>query len=137
MWRKVGGTLARVAGMLLVMVLASPARAEATADWKCNAQTEVPPDERIAACTSVLDQGKYGRPALIRAYFNRAAAYRKKGEFERAAADYSALIELYPANMYAYMCRAYSYFHSGDFDRAIADFDRTIQLNPRSRYAYY
>jgi tetratricopeptide (TPR) repeat protein len=137
MWEKAGRTLARVTGTLLVMVLASPALAEETADWKCNAQTEVTPDERIAACTSIIDLGKYGRQALIRAFFNRAAAFRKKGEFQRAAADYGAVIELYPANVYAYYGRAYSYFYLGDFDRAIADSDRTIQLNPRSWYAYY
>jgi lipoprotein NlpI len=137
MWEKAGRTLARVAGTLLVMVVASPAIAEATADWKCNAQTEVPLDERIAACTSIIDQGKYGRPALIRAYFNRAAAYNKKRQFERAAADYSAVLELYPANTYAYYGRAYSYVHSDDFDRAFADYDRVIQLNPRSSHAYY
>jgi lipoprotein NlpI len=85
----------------------------------------------------VLDSGKYGRQGALRAYFNRAGAYNKTREFQRAAADYSALIDLNPENRFVYAFRAYSYFQLGEPDRAIADYDRTIELNQRSRYAYF
>jgi tetratricopeptide (TPR) repeat protein len=134
------GRVARaIVGMVVptaAMMLVWPAFAEPTADWKCNAITDVPLDERIAACTAVIDSGRFGRPSLIRAYFNRAGAYNKKTEFDRAVADYSALMELHPGNIFVYNFRAYSYFQLGELDRAIADYDRAIELNQRSRYAY-
>jgi lipoprotein NlpI len=134
------GRVARaIVGMVVptaAMMLVWPAFAEPTADWKCNAITDVPLDERIAACTAVIDSGRFGRPSLIRAYFNRAGAYNKKTEFDRAVADYSALMEFHPGNIFVYNFRAYSYFQLGELDRAIADYDRAIELNQRSRYAY-
>lgn len=134
------GCVARaIVGMVVptvAIMLVWPAFAEPTADWKRNAITEVPLDERIAGCTAVIDSGRFGRQSLIRAYFNRAAAYNKKTEFDRAVADYSALMEFNPGNIFVYNFRAYSYFQLGELDRAIADYDRAIELNQRSRYAY-
>jgi tetratricopeptide (TPR) repeat protein len=129
--------LAGAAMILAAMMLVSPAAAESVPEWKCNASSDVPSDERIAACTAVIDARRYGRQGLIRAYFSRAAAYNKRGDFERAIADYSQLIQFYPKNMYAYLCRGLSYFRSGNLDRAIADFTQTIQLNPNNYHAYY
>src|SRR5215475_7668109 len=103
---KAGRALIGAAVKLMAIVLVAPAAAEQTADWKCNAFTKVSPDERIAACTSVLEEAKYGRQSVIRARFNRAGAYHAKGEFAQAIADYDALIELYPTNRHAYYCRA-------------------------------
>ena len=81
--------------------LPASAAVEPASDWKCTAITEVSIDERIAACSSALESGKFGRQAELRAHFKRAAAHYKKGEFERAIADYSAVIELHPKNIYA------------------------------------
>lgn len=119
------------------LAFASLATADSATDWKCTATTEVPIDERIAACTSVLDSGKFGQQGAIRAHFNRAAAYNRKGEYDHAIADYDELIRLYPQNMYAYYCRAYSYYQLGDYDHALADYDRVIWLSPRNLRAYY
>jgi lipoprotein NlpI len=134
------GRIARAiayAAMVVGAAFVSPAQAEATQDWKCNALTDIPLDERIAACTSVIETGKYGRLAIVRAYRMRAAAYHTKREFEHAIADYDVLIELDPEMMHAYYCRAVAYLRLGDLERAIPDFDRTIQLNPKNRGAYY
>ncbi|MCK1394840.1 tetratricopeptide repeat protein [Bradyrhizobium sp. 1] len=122
---------------LVALRLVPAAVAEPTTDWKCTAIPEIPVDERIAACTSVLESGKFGERGVIRARFNRAGAYNKKGAFELAVADYSELIKLYPRNVYAYYSRAYSYHQLGELERAIADYGEVIGLNPKDQRAYY
>ncbi|MCS3758402.1 hypothetical protein [Bradyrhizobium centrosematis] len=87
-------TCAAIVWALLVL----PAVAESSPEWKCTAFTEIPTDERIAACTSVLDSGKFGDRGVISARFNRAGAYTKKGAFELAVADYTELTRLFPRN---------------------------------------
>src|SRR5262249_46290570 len=134
---KIGRALIGAAVKLAAIVLVSPAAAEQTVDWKCNAFTKISPDERIAACTTVLEEAKYGRQGIIRAHFNRAGAYHAKGEFARAIADCDAVIKLYPTNRHAYYCRAVSHVYLGDLDRAIADYDRTLELGPKYWGAYY
>jgi len=114
----------------------SPAFAQSVLEGKCSVIATASDDERIAACSSVIDSQKYGRQGAFRAYYVRGGAYLKKREFDRAFADFNAMVELNPGNISVYAYRAYAYFQLGDFDRAIADFGRTIELNPRSRYAW-
>ncbi|OAF06185.1 hypothetical protein AYJ54_21170 [Bradyrhizobium centrolobii] len=134
---RVGRTLSSAAATLAMITLISPAAANSADERKCSALTQVSPDERIAACTSLLQPGKYGRQSTARVYFNRGSANHAKGEYGLAIADYSAAIEIDPTNKLAYYCRAVAYYHLGNLDRAHADFDRAIQLNPRNRIAYY
>jgi tetratricopeptide (TPR) repeat protein len=126
-----------ICAVIVWAVLVSSAVAESTTDWKCTAITEIPVDERIAACTSVLEAGKFGDRGVIRSRFNRAGAYTKKGAFELAVADYTELIRLFPRNPYAYYNRAYSYYQMGELERAIADYGEVIGLNPKDQRAYY
>ncbi|MBR0780837.1 tetratricopeptide repeat protein [Bradyrhizobium iriomotense] len=132
-----GREIVAAAICLAAASLVSPSIAESNTDWKCTAITEIPVDERIAACTSVLDAGKFGERGVISARFNRASAYSKKGAFELAVADYSELIRLHPQNVYAHYNRAYSYYQLGELDRAIADYGEAIRLNPKDQRAYY
>lgn len=120
-----------------VLGFVSPVVADPTTDWKCTAITEIPVDDRIAACTSVLETGKFGERGVIRARFNRAGAYVKKSAFELAVADYSELIRIFPRNHYAYYNRAYAYYQLGELERAIADYGVAIGLNPKDQRAYY
>jgi len=128
--------IAGAAIILVAIMSAAPAAAQSTPEWKCNAQGAIPSDERIAACTSVLESEKYGRQGAIRAYLGCAAAYSDKGDFERAIADYTTFIQLYPKNMFAYYCRGAAYHNMHDCDRAIADYTETILLNPQHLHAY-
>ena len=137
MFGMVGRAIVSAAICLASASFASPAVAEPNADWKCTAIPEIPFDERIAACTSVLESGKFGEHGVITARFNRAGAYNKKGAFELAVADYSELIRLYPQNVYAHYNRAYSYYQLGELERAIADYGEVIGLNPKDQRAYY
>jgi tetratricopeptide (TPR) repeat protein len=94
-------------------------------------------DEAIAACTRIIQD--HGRPAKSRedAYVNRGVEYGKKGDYDRAIADYTEAIRLDPKDPHAYNDRGNAYRYKGDNDRAIADCTEAIRLDPKYAHAYY
>jgi tetratricopeptide (TPR) repeat protein len=103
---------------------------------KCLSTHDIPDDERIADCTSALESGNSSSYYVNRAYDNRASAYFRKGDFDRATDDYGQMIKLYPENVHAYQGRTFAYFRRGDFGQAIADYGRAIELYPNDKYGY-
>ena len=66
-----------------------------------------------------------------------AFADARKGDAERAIADYTRAIELRPDYPKAYNSRGVVYMaHGYERAKAVADFDRAIGLKPDFRYAY-
>jgi tetratricopeptide (TPR) repeat protein len=79
---------------------------------------------------------------LVDDYFCRARAYRVKGDFENAIADYSEIIRLYPRVVLSgwkwwvaayYKCRAQMYYEKGDLSSAVADLTEAMRLDPKGR----
>ena len=60
----------------------------------------------------------------------------KKGDYDRAIADYNKALELDPKDATAYNNRGFTYDNKGDYDKAIADYDAAIRLNPEYARAY-
>ncbi len=117
--------------LLPVSVLAAPdARLAATCD-----QGGVTPDQWIAACSSVADNSAKAADKAI-AFYNRARAYRTKGDNAAALADYTRAIQAMPDFAIAYQNRGVVYNAMGDRTRAIADYTRAIQLKPDLAVAY-
>ena len=71
------------------------------------------------------------------AYHERGKAYLRKGDNDRAIADFDRAIQLDPESANTYNDRGAAYAMKGDYDRAIADLDKAIQLNPRVKNAHY
>ena len=92
-------------------------------------------DELIPVCTKIIAL-KQRPDAKASAYNNRGAAYDKKGDSDRAIADFDTAIELDPTNVDAYNNRGAAYDKKDDSDRAIADFDTAIELDPTNVDAY-
>ncbi len=64
-------------------------------------------------------------------YYNqRGVVYHGRNEIDRAIADYSEALRLYPRNATALSNRARAYEAKGDSARAKADRDATKRLNP-------
>ncbi|MGL5059475.1 MAG: tetratricopeptide repeat protein, partial [Microcoleus sp.] len=95
-------------------------------------------DNTIAQLTTALSEAKPNKTALDPAaiYFYRGTAYSRKGEYERAIADYNQAIQLNPKLAEAFYNRGTAYSNKGEYDRAIADYDRAIQLNPKYAKAF-
>ncbi len=67
------------------------------------------------------------------AYHYRGSAYKDKGDYDQAIADYSRAIELDPKFTNLYVDRADAYMVKGDYDRVIADASRLIELKDLTR----
>jgi tetratricopeptide (TPR) repeat protein len=66
----------------------------------------------------------------------RAALYRTQKEFDKALADYSAIIKLDPQSALAFNNRGYTRMDKGEVDKAIADYTEAIRLDPKYVLAY-
>ena len=71
------------------------------------------------------------------AYDERGKAYLKKGDYDRAIADFNTLIQIDANRADTYHHRGAAYGQKGDLNRAIADFDKAIELDPRLKGAHY
>lgn len=69
------------------------------------------------------------------AYSNRGNAYGKKGEFDRAMADYAKAIELNPNFAKAHYGRGLAYEKTGDRVKAIGDYRKVLEIDPSNQYA--
>jgi tetratricopeptide (TPR) repeat protein len=116
---------------LTIAVLAFIAISPAVADDRsvCTGGTG---DDRIAACTRLLTRN----PKDAGAYSNRGNAYFRKGEYDRAIADFDQAIGLNPKDAGAHSDRGAAYEGKGDNDRALADYTLAININPNFPQAY-
>ena len=68
-------------------------------------------------------------------YHNRGNAFRRKGDYARAIADYDAAIRLSPKEAYSWENRGASKQALGDLDGALADINQAIRLAPDAALA--
>jgi tetratricopeptide (TPR) repeat protein len=116
---------------LLLLLQANAAAAPQDPDWTaCNNSQDH--DASIAGCTRIIDRGNR-EPAAARAvaYRNRADAYFRKSDIERATLDANEAIRLDPNLASAYNTRGHTYLYKSDYDRAIQDYSEAIRLNPK------
>ena len=104
--------------------------------WCTNARSAYTPDQQIEGCTSVIQSGRETQKNKTSARYNRGIVYRKRGDVDRAIADFNEAIQLDPKFVYAYYERGNSYKVKGDFERAAADFNEAIRLDPKFASAY-
>jgi tetratricopeptide (TPR) repeat protein len=83
-------------------------------------------DESIAACNRMLKLDQKDDQARITMF--RGQAYERKGDPDRAFADYNEALRLDPTDPFAYKDRGKAYHARGDLDRAIADYDQSIKF---------
>lgn len=89
-------------------------------------------DEKIAACTRVIDRGeRESRPERSAAYVARARTISDRGDYDIAIRDLDEAIALDPKNVVAANNRGYNFAQKGDYDRAIRDYDEALRINPK------
>ena len=60
------------------------------------------PDRQISGCTSVIERGtRESKENRAMAYHNRGVAFAKKGDKERAIADFRKTLEIDPSDQFA------------------------------------
>src|SRR5689334_101375 len=76
---------------------AMPALAQRSADeQRCTGQQSVTASAQIAACTALIDSGRFSRQNLSILHSNRGIAYGKAGDLDRAVGDFDAAIRITP-----------------------------------------
>jgi tetratricopeptide (TPR) repeat protein len=70
-------------------------------------------------------------------HYQLGNAYTTSHDYERAIAEYSQAIALYPAYVDAYIYRGSAYENQGQFDLARKDYDAAIKRDPASAGAYF
>jgi tetratricopeptide (TPR) repeat protein len=145
---------------IVVALITAGGGRDAVADIvsECDSGT---PDARIAACSEILrasEKGfvtgfvdwlataRAGRNANVaRLYVRRGQAYLSNGEYDKAIADATKVIDMSLPDVYeqhdAYIDRGDAYRLAGEYAKAIADCSEALNLikrwgsNPRDAYA--
>jgi len=120
-----------LAALLILVGLSTSAVAD---DWEDCKQNDS--DKAIAACTQIIGKAPGGDKQLAVAYTYRAIAYRKKGDYDRAFADYAKAVEIDPKYAYAYLSRGVTHRFKSEYDKAIAQFTQAIEIDPKYAVAY-
>jgi tetratricopeptide (TPR) repeat protein len=120
------------AAVAMVVPLIGTAHAQTSPTWqRCiNEPRQVETDEQIAACTTLIDGGQESRTNLAAAHVNRGIALRRKGDSDKALADYDEAVRLQPDVATAFNGRGGIYNDRKEYDRAIAQFDEALRLRP-------
>src|SRR5665213_1861660 len=102
----------------------------------CSNQTEDLAEQRIAACTAMINSGRFsGKPAAV-AYELRGLAFLDRGDIPHSIADFNQAIALAPDFAPAYQNRGNAWYARGNYGQALADYDETIKLDPNSASPY-
>jgi tetratricopeptide (TPR) repeat protein len=96
-------------------------------------------DEAIRLYTKAIASGKLSGENLSKVYDNRGDAWVKKGDDDKAIADYTKALEIEPnqRNAVSYHSHGMSWFAKGDDDKAIAYFTTVIEMGPKQTETYY
>src|SRR6516164_2150104 len=93
----------------------------------CEGEDAVTVDQRIDGCSAVIKAARDKGDKLAEAFNNRGVAYRLKGDYDRAIADYNQAIKL-KASAEGYFNRGNAQLGKGHYDRAIDDYNQAIKL---------
>ena len=81
---------------LFIVLLSGPRLAAASDFDDCDQDTNL--DQQIAGCSSVLSRLRSPPGMRSLAFANRGGAYKMRGDYRKAIADYSLAIEADPKN---------------------------------------
>ena len=118
------------AGILTVATTASYAQDQNQQDWNACAcaGAAAAARDRVEACTRILGRDIPQMQAF--ALIHRGRAWVRKGDFDRALADFTAAIKEDADIVYGYADRGDVYRLRGQCEEAIADYDYALRLAP-------
>ncbi|WP_245481358.1 tetratricopeptide repeat protein [Bradyrhizobium sp. LVM 105] len=122
--------------LLAALISTAPAAAEGGPAWDACVALTSTPDQRVKACSTVIDTKSESGKRLAGAYCNRGHGLTEQRELDAALSDLDEAVRLDPGYACAYNNRGRVYSFKRDYDRAIADYDQAIKLDPSAALAY-
>jgi len=127
-----------VVGLAIILAgFASPSLADTAEDLRSCDGGNQPREERIAACTRLIDAGDRTATELIWIHDRRGDFFYAEENYDAALADYDVVAELDPGNWEPYASRGLALLQLRRDEEAVAAYDRSIELNPRVAYSFY
>ena len=102
----------------------------------CTGRTGASAEERVRACSSLIDSRAFDGDQLAILYTSRGSAWRAQGNLDRALADQNEAVSLKPDSPIVRFNRAVTWQSKQQTDRAISDYSETIRLAPNFAMAY-
>lgn len=102
----------------------------------CTGRAQASFDEKIRACSFLIDARNGDSDQLAVLYTSRGAAWRQKGDLDRAVADHDEAIRLQPGSALLYFNRAITWQSKDAAAPAIADYGEAIKRAPGFVLAY-
>jgi tetratricopeptide (TPR) repeat protein len=93
-------------------------------------------EDRVNACSAVIDRDGADKNVLAEAYRRRANAYYQMTDFERAIADLTKALEVSPDSAKTYYRFGEVHDRQKETDRALADYTKAIELDAKYLDAY-
>ncbi|WP_249142766.1 tetratricopeptide repeat protein [Bradyrhizobium sp. AUGA SZCCT0160] len=127
---------ASLLGASLTFTQAPAASAAGDRNWQACTNTTTAPNERVTACSVVIDGKTETGKRLAGAYCNRGHGLTEKRELDAAMADLNEAIKLDPDYACAYTNRGRVYAFKRELDHAISDYDAALRIDPTFALAY-
>lgn len=124
------GLTASLLGAALTLSYPVTGSAQADQTWQTCIGMASTPDDRVPACSAVIDARAETGRRLAAAYCNRGHGLTEKRELDRALADLDEAVRLDPAYVCAYTNRGNAWRDSEQLERAAADYAEVIRLAP-------
>jgi tetratricopeptide (TPR) repeat protein len=103
----------------------------------CSGGSEVPIEQKLSACTAMIESGQETPQNRAVAFERRGLALFAKKEYGRAIADYDQAVALNPRWLAAFINRGNAWQAKGNYDRAIEDYDQAIRIDPKNAIAFH
>ena len=118
-----------------VVAIAAPSGppADPTVDpAPCNAAINSQNDTAvISVCDALIDNDKTERADRLKALLARGAAWQRRGDIDRAIADYDVALRLDPKLADIFNTRGELHRSRADRPRALADFGAALKIDPQ------
>jgi tetratricopeptide (TPR) repeat protein len=103
---------------------------------RCLAREGPSIEQKLDACTAVIESGQETSRGLVAIYNARGNAYLGNRDYDHAIDDYGEATRLDPKFAIGFHNRGLGYHRKSQYDRAIQDYDEAIRLNPKYASAF-
>jgi tetratricopeptide (TPR) repeat protein len=103
----------------------------------CLGGNEVPLEQKLSACTAMIESGQEPPQNRAIAFGRRGLALFEKKDYDRAIADYDQSLTLNPKQVTGFINRGNAWQAKGYNNRAIEDYNQAVRIDQKNAIAFY